>query len=206
MGNIAYMFQKDLLCSLGARWWQNTALGLEMEGLNKKADAREAVRSRYSNRFGLGGFADVYPDQLSGGMRQRAAFARTVVQERSVMLLDEPFGALDSFTRTEMQQWLLGVWEGRPPHHTVHHPRRRGGRVPVGSRVRHEPPAGPDCHDARTSRLPRPRSLELEVTEAFSELERELKKRELHGHASDISEPAWHERPDHRLRVDRSSR
>ena len=44
-------------------------------------------------------------------MRQRVAFARTVIQQRSVMLLDEPFGALDSFTRTEMQQWLLDVWE-----------------------------------------------------------------------------------------------
>jgi ABC-type nitrate/sulfonate/bicarbonate transport system ATPase subunit len=61
--------------------------------------------------FGLDGFESSYPFQLSGGMRQRAALLRTVVQDCQVLLLDEPFGALDALTRTEMQRWLESVWE-----------------------------------------------------------------------------------------------
>jgi ABC-type nitrate/sulfonate/bicarbonate transport system ATPase subunit len=61
--------------------------------------------------FGLDGFEDSYPFQLSGGMRQRAALLRTVVQDCDVLLLDEPFGALDALTRSEMQRWLESVWE-----------------------------------------------------------------------------------------------
>ena len=61
--------------------------------------------------FGLDGFEDAYPFTLSGGMRQRAALMRTVIQDMPLMLLDEPFGALDSLTRTEMQDFLLEVWD-----------------------------------------------------------------------------------------------
>jgi ABC-type nitrate/sulfonate/bicarbonate transport system ATPase subunit len=60
--------------------------------------------------FGLDGFENVYPDTLSGGMRQRAALLRTFLTGRDVLLLDEPFGALDALTRRELQRWLLGVW------------------------------------------------------------------------------------------------
>ena len=108
MGEIAYMFQKDLLFP-----WRtvlgNASLGLEMDGLSRKT-ARERVKP-YLDRFGLADFAHAYPDQLSGGMRQRVAFLRTMVQKRSIMLLDEPFGALDSYTRPGLQQWLMGVWD-----------------------------------------------------------------------------------------------
>jgi ABC-type nitrate/sulfonate/bicarbonate transport system ATPase subunit len=61
-------------------------------------------------RFGLQGFEDHYPQQLSGGMRQRVALMRTFLFDRDIMLLDEPFGALDALTRALMQRWLLEVW------------------------------------------------------------------------------------------------
>ncbi|PTR22856.1 ABC-type nitrate/sulfonate/bicarbonate transport system ATPase subunit [Rhodococcus sp. OK519] len=104
----AHMPQKDLLFP-----WRsvldNTALGLEVQGVPKK-QARARAGELFA-RFGLAGFEDARPHQLSGGMRQRAALLRTVVQDRSVLLLDEPFGALDSLTRTEMQTWLQDVWQ-----------------------------------------------------------------------------------------------
>jgi ABC-type nitrate/sulfonate/bicarbonate transport system ATPase subunit len=107
-GRVAYMPQKDLLFP-----WRtiedNAALGLEVQGTAKKA-ARAAVRPLFPE-FGLDGFERSYPAQLSGGMRQRAALLRTVAMQRSVLLLDEPFGALDSLTRTQMQLWLAQMWQ-----------------------------------------------------------------------------------------------
>jgi len=104
----AYMPQKDLLFP-----WRNvldnTILGLQVQGVKKK-EARERAKPLFG-QFGLEGFEKSLPFQLSGGMRQRAALLRTVVQGRDVLLLDEPFGALDSLTRTEMQAWLETVWE-----------------------------------------------------------------------------------------------
>ena len=88
---------------------ENATLGLEVRGLPRR-EARERVRPLLP-AFGLDGFERAYPFQLSGGMRQRAALLRTVVQECEVLLLDEPFGALDALTRTEMQHWLESVWE-----------------------------------------------------------------------------------------------
>jgi ABC-type nitrate/sulfonate/bicarbonate transport system ATPase subunit len=102
----AYMPQQDLLFP-----WRtvldNTTLGLEVAGIGRAA-ARERAR-RLFEPFGLAGFEQARPAQLSGGMRQRAALLRTVVQDRAVLLLDEPFGALDSMTRTDMQGWLAGM-------------------------------------------------------------------------------------------------
>ncbi|HEX8496589.1 MAG TPA: ABC transporter ATP-binding protein [Actinomycetales bacterium] len=99
----AYMPQQDLLFP-----WRtvldNTTLGLEVAGVRRRA-ARERARPLFAE-FGLDGFEGARPDELSGGMRQRVALLRTVVQERPVLLLDEPFGALDALTRTEMQLWL----------------------------------------------------------------------------------------------------
>ncbi len=108
LGRTAYMHQKDLLLP-----WRtvldNAALGLEVAGVSKR-DARERARELI-DRFGLRGFEESYPSTLSGGMRQRAAFLRTVLTEQRVMLLDEPFGALDALTRADMQEWLLSLWE-----------------------------------------------------------------------------------------------
>jgi len=75
----------------------------------ENAQARERA-APLLERFGLGGFEAAWPWQLSGGMRQRAAFLRTVLLGKPAMLLDEPFGALDGITRSELQQWLLEVW------------------------------------------------------------------------------------------------
>jgi ABC-type nitrate/sulfonate/bicarbonate transport system ATPase subunit len=86
----------------------NVVLGLEVHGVAKQ-EARERARGLLP-RFGLAGFGDYYPAALSGGMRQRAAFLRTVLAEREVLLLDEPFGALDALTRRSMQAWLLDLW------------------------------------------------------------------------------------------------
>jgi ABC-type nitrate/sulfonate/bicarbonate transport system ATPase subunit len=105
---VAYMPQKDLLFP-----WRtvedNAALGLEVQGTAKK-QARALVRPLFAE-FGLDGFERSYPGQLSGGMRQRAALLRTVAMQRPVLLLDEPLGALDSLTRTQMQLWLAGMWQ-----------------------------------------------------------------------------------------------
>jgi putative hydroxymethylpyrimidine transport system ATP-binding protein len=104
----AYMPQKDLLFPW-RRVVDNVTLGLEVAGV-RRVEARQKV-APLLEAFGLAGFERSYPFQLSGGMRQRAALLRTVVQERSLLLLDEPLGALDSLTRTEMQVWLESVWE-----------------------------------------------------------------------------------------------
>jgi ABC-type nitrate/sulfonate/bicarbonate transport system ATPase subunit len=102
-----YMFQKDLLMP----WYRvvdNVALGLVIEGVSKSEARRRSVE--LMERYGLGAAAKRYPSQLSGGMRQRAALIRTLLLDRSVMLLDEPFGALDALTRSIMQEWLLEIW------------------------------------------------------------------------------------------------
>jgi len=108
LGRIGYMQQKDLLLP-----WRsvldNTILGLELHGMQRRRARRRALE--LTEAFGLKGFETQYPFTLSGGMRQRAAFLRTMLLNQEIMLLDEPFGALDALTRTQMQEWLLGLWE-----------------------------------------------------------------------------------------------
>jgi ABC-type nitrate/sulfonate/bicarbonate transport system ATPase subunit len=103
----AFMPQRDALMPW-RRIIDNATLGLEVQGISR-AEAREMVQPLFSE-FGLAGFERHYPSQLSGGMRQRVALLRTVVQQRSMLLLDEPFGALDALTRARMQRWLSGMW------------------------------------------------------------------------------------------------
>lgn len=104
----AFMPQRDVLLPW-RRVIDNAGLGLEVAGLPRRA-AREKA-SALLGPFGLQGSERLYPRQLSGGMRQRVAFLRTVVQGRPVLLLDEPFGALDAITRDDLQRWLLDIWE-----------------------------------------------------------------------------------------------
>lgn len=103
-GNSAYMRQRDLLLP-----WRtaldNACLALEVHG-HPRAEARSMAAARFPE-FGLAGFEDAWPSQLSGGMRQRVAFLRTMLAERPLLLLDEPFGALDALNRLALQTWLL---------------------------------------------------------------------------------------------------
>ena len=107
-GRVGYMPQRDLLLPW-RRVMDNVTLGVEIA----RGDVAEARRraTELLPDFGLEGFADSYPHELSGGMRQRAALLRTILTGHDVLLLDEPFGALDALTRLEMQQWLLDIWE-----------------------------------------------------------------------------------------------
>lgn len=107
-GRISYMLQKDLL--LPYRTVEdNVALPLLLRGEKKKA-AREQVRP-YFEEFGLEGAQKQYPAQLSGGMRQRAALMRTYMFSQNVALLDEPFSALDTITKSSMHGWYLNIME-----------------------------------------------------------------------------------------------
>ena len=90
--------------------WRNVSLGLEARGLLKTDDERVA---RALERVGLSGFATAYPHQLSGGMAQRAALARSLVNEPSLFLFDEPLGKLDALTRKVLQEELLGLWNAQ---------------------------------------------------------------------------------------------
>lgn len=107
-GNLSYMLQKDLLLQ-HKTVLDNVALPLVLKGVKKKA-AREQAAA-YFKQFGLEGTEPKYPSQLSGGMRQRAALLRTYMCGDRVALLDEPFSALDTLTRTAVQEWYLGVME-----------------------------------------------------------------------------------------------
>ena len=108
LGKVAYMPQKDLLLP-----WRslldNTIIGMECRGWARSTSRKRALG--LFPAFGLAGFEDYYPAHLSGGMRQRAAFLRTLLTDRSILLLDEPFGALDALTRATLQTWLLNLWD-----------------------------------------------------------------------------------------------
>ncbi|MCC6224480.1 MAG: ABC transporter ATP-binding protein [Thermoleophilia bacterium] len=111
LARCALMPQKDLLLPWRSAL-DNACLALENRGVPRRG-ARERARPLFE-RFGLAEFEEHMPAQLSGGMRQRVAFLRTLMAEKAVLLLDEPFAALDSITRASMQEWLLGALEQEP--------------------------------------------------------------------------------------------
>jgi ABC-type nitrate/sulfonate/bicarbonate transport system ATPase subunit len=111
LGGCAFMPQRDLLLP----WLtaiDNAALALRNRGV-RRAAARAEVEQRFE-RFGLAGFERYRPAELSGGMRQRVAFLRTLVAGKPVLALDEPFASLDAITRAEMQGWLAETLEADP--------------------------------------------------------------------------------------------
>ena len=107
IGRVGYMLQKDLLLP-----WRtvldNVILGMEIQG-KPLGEARERALPLL-RKYGLSGFEYLYPNSLSGGMRQRAALLRTLLFDTDVILLDEPFGALDAQTKAHMQEWLMQLW------------------------------------------------------------------------------------------------
>jgi ABC-type nitrate/sulfonate/bicarbonate transport system ATPase subunit len=169
-GHAGYMLQKDLLLP-----WRtvrdNIVLGAALHGRVTRRDKEEA--EELARRYGLGEFVDHYPHALSGGMRQRVALMRTLAFHKDVMLLDEPFGALDSQTRLRMQQWLLDVWaEHRRTilfiTHDVDEAIFLSDRVVVMS-------ARPGHVRAEFEiALARPRDFELLTSDAFTELKKEV--------------------------------
>ena len=104
---IGYVFQKDALLP-----WrtvlQNVEVGAELGGVPR--GERRARALQLIQMAGLSGFEDMYPHQLSGGMRQRVALIRTLAYDPDIILMDEPFGALDAFTRISLQDELLSLW------------------------------------------------------------------------------------------------
>jgi ABC-type nitrate/sulfonate/bicarbonate transport system ATPase subunit len=111
LARCAFMPQRDLLLP----WYSaidNAALALRIQGI-KRGEARAAAGALFE-RFGLAGFETVRPDELSGGMRQRVAFLRTLIAGKPVLALDEPFASLDAITRAEMQEWLAAALRGDP--------------------------------------------------------------------------------------------
>jgi len=107
IGRVGYMLQKDLLLP-----WRsvldNVILGMEIQGVPLREARGRALP--LLQRYGLSGFEHLYPSSLSGGMRQRAALLRTPLFDTDVILLDEPFGALDAQTKLQMQEWLMQLW------------------------------------------------------------------------------------------------
>ncbi|MYA59289.1 MAG: ABC transporter ATP-binding protein [Chloroflexi bacterium] len=169
-GQVAYMPQRDLLLP-----WRslldNATLGAEVGGGDRDA-ARQRARSLLPS-FGLEGFADALPHTLSGGMRQRAALLRTVLLEREILLLDEPFGALDALTRAALQEWLLEIWERLESAvlfvtHDVEEALWLSDRVYVMSRR-----PGSIRLDLAVD-LPRPRTRDLRGTADFAALKQRL--------------------------------
>ena len=111
LARCAFMPQRDLLLP----WYSaidNAAIALRNQGMRREP-ARAAAKDLFE-RFGLGGFEAARPAELSGGMRQRVAFLRTLIAGKPVLALDEPFAALDAITRAEMQEWLATALRADP--------------------------------------------------------------------------------------------
>jgi ABC-type nitrate/sulfonate/bicarbonate transport system ATPase subunit len=175
-GQVGYMLQKDLMLP-----WrtvrQNITLAASLTRGATQQDKAEA--ERLAARYGLGDFLDHYPHALSGGMRQRVAMMRTVAAGREVMLLDEPFGALDAQTRFSMQEWLLEVWRdlGRTILFVTHDVDEA---IFLADRIVVMTPRPGRIGEILTVSLARPRTLADLTTETFTGLKREIMARLYH--------------------------
>lgn len=110
LGQVGYMPQQDLLLP-----WrtiiENAILPLEIKGIKKREAYNQVIN--LLEEFGLAGIEDKFPADLSGGMRQRVSFLRAILSGAQILLLDEPFSALDAITRLSLQEWLVTQWQNR---------------------------------------------------------------------------------------------
>jgi len=167
-----YMFQAESLMAWRTAL-QNVMVGLEYRGVSA-AEARERAIS-WLAKVGLAGFEDRYPHQLSGGMRKRVSLAQMLVLDPRIVLLDEPFSALDAQTRVLMENELLGLWAANQKSvlfitHDLEEAISMSDRVVVLS-------AGPAAHPIAEFEidLPRPRDVsEIRLTEQFLKLHHEI--------------------------------
>lgn len=160
---IGLVFQRDNLMPWRTAY-ENVCLPLQLQGIH----APERIKSLLE-LVGLDGFAHTYPSQLSGGMAQRVALARALVHRPDLLLLDEPFGALDALTRERMGQELLRIWRAMPVTvfmvtHSIPEAILLSDQVLVMTGY---PGRITACVPVE---LPRPRELKLEATPAFQEL------------------------------------
>ncbi len=151
--------------------YQNIVYGPQIRGLPRSS--YENLAEQYIGIVGLRGFERHYPHELSGGMKQRVAIARVLMNSPEVLLMDEPFGALDAQTRSTMQEWLLTLWQASPRAalfitHDVDEAIFLADRVYVMT-------ARPGSIKLeRTVDLPRPRTLEVLTSRPFMDLKREI--------------------------------
>ena len=169
-GHVGYMLQKDLLLP-----WRsvvdNITLGAALTRGVTKCDRNKAIDA--ARRYGLGEFLDHYPHALSGGMRQRVALMRTLATAQDVLLLDEPFGALDAQTRLEMQQWLLEVW-GETQRTVLFITHDIDESIFLSDRILVMSPRPGRIVAELAVDLPRPRTLEMLTTEPFTAVKRRI--------------------------------
>ena len=169
--NIAHVFQHYTLFP-----WRtavsNVSFGLKMRGVPRRQ--RQARAAELLARVGLKGFEDAYPHELSGGMRQRAAIAQALAIEPKLLLMDEPFGAVDDSTRTELQLMLTDLWQENQTTivfvtHNIDEAIVLGSRVLILS----ERPGRISCE--LKIRLPRPRNrVAKEFTDMFIRIRKSL--------------------------------
>ena len=150
---------------------RNVEFGLSLKGVGEPEKGR--ISTALIRTVGLAGFEDAYPDQLSGGMRQRTALARALANDPRILLMDEPFGALDSQTRQLMQELLLDVWER--DHKTVLFITHDIDEAILLADIVHVMTARP----GRIKRslpidIPRPRGIDTLMSERFIEYKREI--------------------------------
>jgi len=169
-GMVGYMPQRDLLMPW-RRVLDNVILGPEVHG-EDIAEARREARELLP-LFGLEGFADSYPAALSGGMRQRAALLRTFLCRKDVLLLDEPFGALDAITRNALQEWLLQVWQ-RFRYTILFITHDVEEAVFLSDYVHVLTPRPAQVRAEMAIPLPRPRRREMTLTPEFAALKQQL--------------------------------
>jgi putative hydroxymethylpyrimidine transport system ATP-binding protein len=173
LGKVGYMPQKDLLLP-----WRtvidNVLLPLELTR-GKKQESVSDVRE-WLSRFGLAEYEQAYPHQLSGGMRQRIAFLRTIVSGHDLLLLDEPFGALDALTKRDMHRWLLDLLNNLKKTvlfitHDLEEALLLSDRIYLLSNMR-----GQGAQEFFVQ-LPRPRSSAIIYEPRFVEMRKELEQR-----------------------------